>query len=133
MRTRDKYDIFSDILKAAGRRNVGSTIAEVTKKASLNPDQAKELIIAMLEIGLLEFNKEKNLKTTTKRWQFVRIYENLSEFIPISSKIDHMSIGAISQDSQKKGIFHGLSSPSSNHCFDCGGYLYHYHPPTDNV
>ena len=94
MRTRDKYDIFSDILKAAGRRNVGSTIAEVTKKASLNPEQAKELIIDMLEIGLLEF-KEKTLKTTTKGWQFVRIYENLSEFIPISSKIDHMSVGAI--------------------------------------
>jgi predicted transcriptional regulator len=94
MRTRDKYDIFSDILKAAGRRSVGSSIAEVTKKASLNPEQAKELIIDMLEIGLLEF-KEKTLKTTMKGWQFVRIYENLSEFIPISSKIDHMSVGAI--------------------------------------
>ncbi|MDQ6667947.1 MAG: winged helix-turn-helix domain-containing protein [Thermoproteota archaeon] len=94
MRTRDKYDIFSDILKAAGRRNMGSTIAEVTKKASLNPEQAKEVIIDMLEIGLLEFNKEKTLKTTTKGWQFVRIYENLSEFIPISSKIDHLSVGA---------------------------------------
>jgi predicted transcriptional regulator len=92
MRTRDKYDIFSDILKAAGQRNMGSTIAEATKKASLNP---KELLIDMLEIGLLEFNKEKTLETTTKGWQFVRIYENLSEFIPISSKIDHMSFGAI--------------------------------------
>ena len=95
MRTRDKYDIFSDILKAAGRRNMGSTIAEVTKKASLNLRTSKEVIIDMLEIGLLEFHKEKTLKTTTKGWQFERIYENLSEFIPISSKIDHMSVGAI--------------------------------------
>jgi predicted transcriptional regulator len=95
MRTRDKYDIFSDILKAAGQRNMGSTIAEVTKKAFLNQEQAKEVIIDMLEIGLLEFNKEKTLKTTTKGWQFVRIYEDLIGFIPISSKIDHMSVGAI--------------------------------------
>ncbi|HET7148542.1 MAG TPA: winged helix-turn-helix domain-containing protein [Candidatus Nitrosopolaris sp.] len=95
MRTRDKYDIFLDILKAAGLRSMGSTIVEVTKKASLNPEQAKEVIIDMLEIGLLEFNKEKTLKTTTKGWQFVRIYENLSEFIPFSSKLNHLSVGAI--------------------------------------
>jgi predicted transcriptional regulator len=94
MRARDKYDIFSDILKAAGHRNMGSTITEVTKEASLNPEQAKEVIIDMLEIGLLEFSKEKTLKTTTKGWRFVRIYENLIEFMPISSKIEHMSVGA---------------------------------------
>jgi predicted transcriptional regulator len=85
MRTRDKYDIFSDILKAAGRRNMGSTITEVTKKASLNPEQAKEVIIDMLEIGLLEFKKERTLKTTTKGWQFVKIYENLIEFLNYES------------------------------------------------
>lgn len=85
MRTRDKYDIFSDILKAAGRGNMGSTITEVTKKASLNPEQAKEVIIDMLEIGLLEFKKERTLKTTTKGWQFVRIYENLIEFLDYES------------------------------------------------
>lgn len=85
MRTRDKYDIFSDILKAAGQRNVGSTITEVTKKASLNPEQAKEVIIDMLEFGLLEFKKERTLKTTTKGWQFVRIYENLIEFLDYES------------------------------------------------
>ena len=95
MRTRDKFDIFSDILKVAGRRNMGSTIAEVTREASLNAEQAKELIIDMLEIGLLEFNKEKTLKTTTKGWRFVMIYKNLIEFISISSKIDHMSVGSI--------------------------------------
>lgn len=81
MRTRDKYDIFSDILKAAGRRNMGSTITEVTKDASLNAEQAKEVIIEMLKIGLLEFNNEKSLRTTTKGWQFVRIYENLIGFM----------------------------------------------------
>jgi predicted transcriptional regulator len=94
MRARDKYDIFSDILKAAGHRNMGSTITEVTKEASLNPEQAKEVIIDMLEIGLLEFNKEKTLKTTTKGWQFLMTYKNLIEFISISSKIEHMSVGA---------------------------------------
>jgi predicted transcriptional regulator len=59
MGSRDKDDIFSDILKAAGRRNMGSAITEVTEDASLNPEEAKEVIIDMLEIGLLEFNKEK--------------------------------------------------------------------------
>lgn len=76
MRTRDKYDIFLDILKAAGLRSMGSTIVEVTKKASLNPEQAKEVIIDMLEIGLLEFNKE-NFENNN---QGMAIRKNLREF-----------------------------------------------------
>ena len=42
---RDKYRIFSYTLTSAGRRIQGSTIREVTKEASLNLEQAKEIIL----------------------------------------------------------------------------------------
>ncbi len=88
MTFRDKYDIISDILKSAGRRNMGSRLTEVIKEASLNAEQAKEIVIDMLEIGLLEFTREQNtLKTTAKGWLFVRIYQNLKEMLSISNRI----------------------------------------------
>lgn len=88
MTSRDKYDIFSDILKAAGRRNNGSRIPEVIREASLNAEQAKEVVIDMLEIGLLEFTREQNtLKTTTKGWLFLKLYQNLEEMVSISNRI----------------------------------------------
>ena len=88
MTSRDKYDIFSDILKAAGRRNKGSRIPEVIREASLNTEQAKEVVIDMLEIGLLEFTREQNtLKTTTKGWLFLKLYQNLEKMVSISDKI----------------------------------------------
>jgi predicted transcriptional regulator len=84
--SRDKYDIFSDILKAAGRRNEGSRITEVIKEASLNAEQAKEVVLDMLEIGLLEFTREANtLTTTAKGWRFVMIYQNLKQIMSISN------------------------------------------------
>ena len=93
MTSRDKYDIFSDILKAAGRRNKGSRIPEVIREASLNAEQAKEIVIDMLEIGLLEFTREQNtLKTTTKGWLFVRIYQNLKGMMSISNRIIYAPI-----------------------------------------
>ena|ERR1700757_4097326 len=93
MTSRDKYDIFSDILKAAGRRNKGSRIPEVIREASLNAEQAKEIVIDMLEIGLLEFTREQNtLKTTTKGWRFVRIYQNLKQNMSISNRIIYTPI-----------------------------------------
>lgn len=86
MTSRDKYDIFSDILKAAGRRNEGSRITEVIKGASLNAEQAKEVVLDMLEIGLLEFTREANtLTTTAKGWRFVMIYQNLKQIMSISN------------------------------------------------
>jgi predicted transcriptional regulator len=86
MTSRDKYDIFSDILKAAGRRNEGSRITEVIKEASLNAEQAKEVVLDMLEIGLLEFTREANtLTTTAKGWRFVMIYQNLKQIMSISN------------------------------------------------
>jgi predicted transcriptional regulator len=88
MTSRDKYDIFSDILKAAGSRIKGSKIPEVIKEASLNAEQAKEVVIVMLEMGLVEFNKEGNtLRTTEKGWQFVMIYQNLKKIMSISNSI----------------------------------------------
>jgi predicted transcriptional regulator len=72
MTSRDKYDIFFDILKAAGRNIKGSRLATVIKEASLNAEQAKEIVIDLLEIGLLEFSsKEKTLTTTAKGCRFV--------------------------------------------------------------
>ena len=88
MTSRDKYDIFSDILKAAGRRNKGSRIPEVIREASLNVEQAKEVVIDMLEIGLLEFTREQNtLKTTTKGGLFLKLYQNLEEMVSFSNRI----------------------------------------------
>jgi predicted transcriptional regulator len=53
MISRDKYDMFFDILKAAGRNIKGSKLTIVFKEASLNAEQAKEIVIYLLEIGLL--------------------------------------------------------------------------------
>ena len=93
MTSRDKYDIFFDILKAAGRNIKGSRLATVIKEASLNAEQAKEIVIDLLEIGLLEFSsKEKTLTTTTKGWRFVRIYENLNDFMLIRRKVNYMPV-----------------------------------------
>ena len=93
MTSRDKYDIFFDILKAAGRNIEGSRLVTVIKEASLNAEQAKEIVIDLLEIGLLEFSsKEKTLTTTTKGWRFVRIYENLNDFMLIRRKVNYMPI-----------------------------------------
>lgn len=88
MPSRDKYDIFSDILKATSHRDGGSRITEVTKEASLNMRQAKEVIMDMLEIGLLDFNTEdKTLRTSAKGWRFQMIYKELIEFMPIAAKV----------------------------------------------
>jgi predicted transcriptional regulator len=96
MISRDKYDIFSDILEAAGRRNSGSRIIEVVKEASLNGEQAKEVVIYMLEIGLLEFNREGNtLRTTGKGWRFIRIYQNLRQMMPMSNRTVYAPIETI--------------------------------------
>jgi predicted transcriptional regulator len=93
MTSRDKYDIFFDILKAAGRNIKGSKLTRVFKEASLNAEQAKEIVIDLLEIGLLEFNsKEKTLTTTTKGWRFVRIYEKLNDFMLIRRKVNYMPV-----------------------------------------
>jgi len=91
MGSRDKYGIILDILKSAGRDIRGSSLATVIKDASLNPQQAKELVIDLLETGLLEFNsKEKTLATTTRGWQFVSIYENLNRYVSIYTKVGYV-------------------------------------------
>ena len=67
MRFRSKYDIFLDILKAASHNTEGSTLRFVIKEASLNSQQAKEIVIYLLEIGMLQFNtNKKTLRTTPK-------------------------------------------------------------------
>lgn len=93
MTSRDKYEIFFDILKAAGRNIKGSKLTRVFKEASLNAEQAKEIVIDLLEIGLLEFNsKEKTLTTTAKGWRFVRIYENLNDFMLTRRKVNYTPV-----------------------------------------
>jgi hypothetical protein len=77
MTSRDKYDIFSGILEAAGRTYKGSRIIEVTKEVSLDGEHAKEVVIDMLEIGLLEFKRRKYFKNNCKR---LAIRKDLSEF-----------------------------------------------------
>jgi predicted transcriptional regulator len=93
MTSRDEYDVFFDILKAAGRNIRRSKMTEVIKEASLNAEQAKEIVIDLLEIGLLEFDsKEHTLTTTAKGWRFIRIYENLNDFMLIRRKVNYMPI-----------------------------------------
>jgi len=90
MGSRDKYGITLDILKAAGRNTRGSSLATVIKEASLSTQQAKEVVIDLLEIGLLEFNnKQKTLATTTRGWQFVSLYENLNRYVSIHTKVGY--------------------------------------------
>ena len=92
MRLRSKYDIFLDILKAASHNTEGSTLGIVTKKASLNAQQAKEIVIYLFEIGMLEFNSnKKTLRITRKGWRFINLYENLSRIVPTASKRAHIS------------------------------------------
>ena len=80
--SRDKYDIYFDILIAAGRKYDGSSLTTVIKTASLNAQLAKETVIYLLETGLLEFNSnDKTLTTTARGWRFVRLYENLNQYM----------------------------------------------------
>jgi predicted transcriptional regulator len=75
MRSRSKYDIFLDILKTASHNTEGSTLGFVIKGASLNSQQAKDL----LEIGMLQFNSNrKTLRTTRKGWRFIDLYGSLN-------------------------------------------------------
>ena len=92
MRFRSKYDIFLDILKAASHNTEGSTLGFVIKKASLNAQQAKEVVIYLLEIGMLQLNSnKKTLRITRRGWRFINLYENLNGHIPRNNKIAHIS------------------------------------------
>ena len=92
MRFRSKYDILLDILKAASHNTEGSTLSFVIKEASLNSQQAKEIMIYLLEIGLLQFNSyKKTLRTTTKGWRFINLYESLTDYVPTHNKKAHIS------------------------------------------
>ena len=92
MRSRGKYDIFLDILKAAGHSTEGSPLSLVIKEALLTAEQAKEIVIYLLEIGMLQFNgNEKTLRTTRKGWRFIELYENLNDYMPTSNKIGYLS------------------------------------------
>ena len=92
MRFRSKYDIFFDILKAASHNTEGSTLGFVIKEASLNAQQAKEIVIYFLEIGMLQFNSnKKTLRTTRKGWRFIDLYESLNGYVPTKNKIANIS------------------------------------------
>jgi predicted transcriptional regulator len=81
-----------DILKAASHNTEGSTLGFVIKEASLNSQQAKEIVIYLLEIGMLQFNSyKKTLRTTRKGWRFINLYENLNSYVPTNNKIAHIS------------------------------------------
>jgi len=91
--SRDKYDIYFDILRAAGRNSDGSSLTTVIKAASLNAQLAKETVIYLLETGLLEFNsKDKTLATTAKGWRFIRLYENLNQHMLQRGKLSPSAI-----------------------------------------
>lgn len=97
MRSRSKYDIFLDILKTASHNTEGSTLGFVIKEASLNAQQAKEIVIYLLEIGMLQFNSnKKTLRTTRKGWRFIDLYESLNGYVLANNKIAHISAQNIS-------------------------------------
>ena len=92
MRFRSRYDIFLEILKAASHNTERSTLGFVIKQVSLNSQQAKEIVIYLLEIGLLQFNSyKKTLRTTGKGWRFINLYENINGYVPTNNKIAHIS------------------------------------------
>ena len=66
MRSRSKYDILLDILKTASHNTEGSTLGFVIKGASLNAQQAKEIVI-YLPPGMLQFNSNKKTLRTTRK------------------------------------------------------------------
>jgi predicted transcriptional regulator len=97
MRSRSKYDIFLDILKTASHNTERSKLGFVIKGASLNAQQAKEIVIYLLEIGMLQFNSnKKTLRTTRKGWRFIDLYESLNGYVPANNKIAHISAQNIS-------------------------------------
>jgi predicted transcriptional regulator len=64
----------------------------VIKESSLNAQQAKEIVIYLLEIGMLQFNgNEKTLTTTRKGWRFIELYKNLNNYMPTNNKIGYLS------------------------------------------
>jgi predicted transcriptional regulator len=92
MRSRSKYDIFFDTLKAAGHSTEGSSLSLVIKEASLNAQQAREIVIYLLEIGMLQFDvDEKTLTTTSKGWRFKELYESLNNYVRAINKISYIS------------------------------------------
>lgn len=90
--------IYLDILKTASNNTEGSTLGFVIKGASLNAQQAKEIVIYLLEIGMLQFNSnKKTLRTTRKGWRFIDLYESLNGYVPANNKIAHISAENISR------------------------------------
>jgi predicted transcriptional regulator len=88
MRSRSKYDIYLDILRTTSHNTEGSTLGFVIKGASLNSQQAKEIVIYLLEIGMLQFNSnKKTLRTTRKGWRFMDLYESLNGYFVFLRKI----------------------------------------------
>jgi predicted transcriptional regulator len=76
---RSRTDITSQILEAA---NGGATKTKVMYKAFLSYAQLKEYLTVLIENELLEYNQtEKIYKTTSKGLKFMKIYNQIGEFV----------------------------------------------------
>jgi predicted transcriptional regulator len=79
MKYRSRTDIVAQVLEAA---NGGATKTKIMYRAFLSYAQLKEYLSVLVANDLLDYNKgEGTYKTTDKGNNFLRIYNQIGEFV----------------------------------------------------
>lgn len=82
---RNKMQIANKILVAAGSETGGVTKTKIMYCSFLSYAQLKEYFCYLLENGLLEYSdKTQRYRTTNKGFNFIKVYEKLTELVPES-------------------------------------------------
>ena len=83
MKYRSRTDITAQILEAA---NGGATKTKIMYKAFLSYAQLKEYLTVLIENNLLDYHEgERVYKTTDKGNRFLKIYNQIGEFVTSDS------------------------------------------------
>jgi predicted transcriptional regulator len=78
-RYRNRIDIIAQLLDAASSP---STKTKMMYKAMLSYEQLKEYLVMLTENGLIGYdNPTRKFRTTTKGYQFMKRYEDLTKLI----------------------------------------------------
>ena len=82
MNNRSRTDIIARILEAATNGGGGTTKTDIMYKASLNSEQLKNYLNALLESELIAFDaKNSKYKITEKGYSFLRAYTQMSDMM----------------------------------------------------
>jgi predicted transcriptional regulator len=82
MNNRSRTDIIAQILEAAANGGGGTTKTDIMYKASLNSEQLKNYLNALLESELIAYDaKNSKYKTTEKGFSFLRAYAQMDDLM----------------------------------------------------